>query len=168
MIENFTNIKEYYSFTNSIDFNNDVISCTESIKTIDDRYNIEDNKTSCTCSHKSDSLISPNENFNSLLLLDVIPQISSDILVEDNKSSFRYDNNPWKNIHHEIFDLTTLKSIPKFINNRIKAGFETESFIVTNLNTIVNQFHLWKKELPMIRPFYAVKCNPDTAILRVS
>lgn len=67
----------------------------------------------------------------------------------------------------EVFDLTEFGSIPKFINHRIEAGYEAGSFLVTNLATVASQFKLWKQELPMVEPFYAVKCNPDPAIVRL-
>ena len=41
------------------------------------------------------------------------------------------------------------------------------SFLVTNLASIRTQHELWTKELPMVKPFYAVKCNPDPTILRL-
>lgn len=67
----------------------------------------------------------------------------------------------------EVFDLTDYGSIAKFINHRIEAGYETGSFLVTNLATVVSQYKLWKEELPMVEPFYAVKCNPDPSIVRL-
>lgn len=67
----------------------------------------------------------------------------------------------------DVFDLTEYGSIPKFINHRIEAGYEVGSFLVTNLATVAQQFKLWKQELPMVEPFYAVKCNPDPAIVRL-
>ncbi|CAD6200027.1 unnamed protein product [Caenorhabditis auriculariae] len=39
-----------------------------------------------------------------------------------------------------------------------------EAFYVANLDNIIDRFNLWKKELPMFEPFYAVKCNPDPEI----
>ncbi len=54
-----------------------------------------------------------------------------------------------------------------FINSRIEAGFEEASFLVTNLSPIVEQFKQWRRELPMVDPFYAVKCNPDPVIVKL-
>ena len=39
------------------------------------------------------------------------------------------------------------------------------SFLVTDISHVYNQVHLWYQELPMVQPFYAVKCNPDPIII---
>jgi len=67
----------------------------------------------------------------------------------------------------DVFDLTEFGSMAKFINHRIETGYEVGSFLVTNLATVISQYKLWKQELPMVEPFYAVKCNPDPAIVRL-
>ncbi|CAD6199569.1 unnamed protein product [Caenorhabditis auriculariae] len=41
-----------------------------------------------------------------------------------------------------------------------------DAFMVADLDHIVDRFNLWKKELPMIEPFYAVKCNTDPVLVR--
>jgi ornithine decarboxylase len=42
-----------------------------------------------------------------------------------------------------------------------------DAFFIINLGDILRQFHKWKKFLPNIEPFYAVKCNPDIIILEL-
>jgi len=66
----------------------------------------------------------------------------------------------------EVHDVRKLGSIEAFAQSRIDGGV-SGSFLVCNLAEPVKQFHLWQSELPMVEPFYAVKCNPDPAILRV-
>jgi len=66
----------------------------------------------------------------------------------------------------EVFDITH-GTIPMFIDSRISAGLEKASFLVTNLATIVAQLKQWRDELPMVEPFYAVKCNPDPVIVKL-
>eukprot|EP01031_Cornospumella_fuschlensis_P036569 gene36569-44361_t len=66
-----------------------------------------------------------------------------------------------------VFDLTDFGSVPQYINYRIENKMENGSFLVTNLASIVRQLNQWKDELPMVEPFYAVKCNPDPRILRL-
>jgi len=39
--------------------------------------------------------------------------------------------------------------------------------LVTDLTPVVEQFDQWYQELPMVEPFYAVKCNPDPTIVRL-
>lgn len=67
----------------------------------------------------------------------------------------------------DIYDLTDLGSIPKFIQSRIDGGHESGSFLVVNVATVIDQFTRWKAELPLVEPFYAVKCNPDPVVLRL-
>lgn len=66
-----------------------------------------------------------------------------------------------------VFDLTDFGSMAQFVNYRIEAGLEPGSFLVTNLASVVRQLAQWRAELPMVEPFYAVKCNPDPVILRL-
>jgi hypothetical protein len=71
-------------------------------------------------------------------------------------------------IGKEVFDvLEHGGSVATLVDARIRGGFETGSFLVTNLSAVVSQFRQWRAELPMVHPFYAVKCNPDPSILRV-
>lgn len=43
---------------------------------------------------------------------------------------------------------------------------DDDAFILLDLNAVFEQFALWKRELPMVEPFYAVKCNTDQVLLR--
>lgn len=53
---------------------------------------------------------------------------------------------------------------------RILSSFRSQpfgSFYVFSAGRVQNRWNLWTRELPGIRPFYAVKCNPDRDLLRV-
>lgn len=65
----------------------------------------------------------------------------------------------------DVFDVNDFKSVPELIKHRIDSKLETGSFLVTNLAAIIAQLNQWKSELPMVTPFYAVKCNPDPMIV---
>jgi ornithine decarboxylase len=41
------------------------------------------------------------------------------------------------------------------------------SFFIADLGEVYRQFIRWKKNLPRIEPFYAVKCNPDPFVMRL-
>jgi ornithine decarboxylase len=41
------------------------------------------------------------------------------------------------------------------------------SFFVADLGEVYRQFLRWKKNLPRVEPFYAVKCNPDPLVMRL-
>ncbi|RDX46258.1 ornithine decarboxylase [Lentinus brumalis] len=42
-----------------------------------------------------------------------------------------------------------------------------KAFFVADLSAVYKQHERWKKLLPEIEPFYAVKCNPDPYVLRL-
>ncbi|GIQ81893.1 ornithine decarboxylase, partial [Kipferlia bialata] len=53
-----------------------------------------------------------------------------------------------------------------FVNDVIESHGETESFMAVNLTAVKNQVAQWRRELPMVDPYYAVKCNPNPAIIK--
>lgn len=59
--------------------------------------------------------------------------------------------------HYDIFDMiqhvTDIKS-------------SNDPFYIVEINKVISQHELWAKELPDIRPYYAVKCNPDPIIIK--
>lgn len=59
------------------------------------------------------------------------------------------------------FNNNTSNYIKYIIQNK-KAN---SSFRVINLSTIERQVMLWKRQLPDVKPYYAVKCNPDPTIV---
>jgi len=67
----------------------------------------------------------------------------------------------------DVVNAKEYATMASFVNSRIENGLENASFLVTNLTSIVNQYHQWKRELPMVEPFYAVKCNPDPVIVKL-
>ncbi|KAI0294872.1 pyridoxal-dependent decarboxylase [Multifurca ochricompacta] len=53
---------------------------------------------------------------------------------------------------------------------RLSATNEPDSesaFFVADLSSVYNQLERWRRYLPEIEPFYAVKCNPDPYVLRL-
>nr|UUJ34678.1 ornithine decarboxylase [Nilaparvata lugens] len=44
---------------------------------------------------------------------------------------------------------------------------DEDSFFVADLGDVYRQHLRWKKMLPRVKPFYAVKCNPDPQVLRL-
>ncbi|KAK6057363.1 Pyridoxal-dependent decarboxylase, pyridoxal binding domain protein [Cooperia oncophora] len=41
-----------------------------------------------------------------------------------------------------------------------------DAFMLVDLDVVFDRFLLWKREMPMIEPFYAVKCNTDPVLVR--
>ncbi|KAG6004388.1 Ornithine decarboxylase [Claviceps maximensis] len=44
---------------------------------------------------------------------------------------------------------------------------DEDTFFVADLGDVYRQHIRWKKMLPRIKPFYAVKCNPDPQVIRL-
>ncbi|KAH9948580.1 ornithine decarboxylase [Amylocystis lapponica] len=42
-----------------------------------------------------------------------------------------------------------------------------KAFFVADLGAVYRQHEKWKKHLPEVEPFYAIKCNPDPYVLRL-
>ncbi len=57
----------------------------------------------------------------------------------------------------DVHEVSVLASNHRFVASRIESGQETASFLVTNLSTIIQQWHQWKELLPMVEPFYGKK-----------
>ena len=62
-----------------------------------------------------------------------------------------------------VKSITTLKNLRHLVSTFPKnAG----SVTVVSPSRIDTQWSLWKKELPTVQPFYAVKCNPEPVLLK--
>lgn len=81
--------------------------------------------------------------------------------------SCRIDRNISKEVGRICYDATEKGSMANFTASRIESSCEDAAFMVCNLKCLITQFIQWQKELPMVEPFYAVKCNPDPAIVRL-
>ena len=53
------------------------------------------------------------------------------------------------------------------INQYLEKKKGEQSFILVDLGDIIRQFHKWKKNLPRIIPYYAIKCNPCPIIIEL-
>lgn len=72
----------------------------------------------------------------------------------------------------EIVDDLKLTRVPKetstyqyLLDEVTKRG--TDSMAIVDASALKKNYDLWKKELPMVRPHYAVKCNNHPIILKV-
>jgi len=43
---------------------------------------------------------------------------------------------------------------------------DNEAFYVINLGTVVRKYEEWVEHLPRVKPFFAMKCNPNVAIIK--
>jgi ornithine decarboxylase len=80
---------------------------------------------------------------------------------------YHVDHHLTKEVGKTVFDVCEFGNVPAFIASRIHRQLNGGSFLVTNLASVVAQYQQWRRELPMVEPFYAVKCNPDPVIVRL-
>ena len=57
--------------------------------------------------------------------------------------------------------------IREIVRQHLQTNRESAGFFLVNIKTVIDQYKKWVTHLPEVRPFYAVKCNPDPLILRV-
>ncbi|BBM99564.1 S-adenosylmethionine decarboxylase [Marchantia polymorpha subsp. ruderalis] len=60
---------------------------------------------------------------------------------------------------------STLKDTDSFIRKKVNDSELESAFYVMDLGSVLRQWKLWVTALPRVKPFYAVKCNPDAALL---
>jgi len=56
-----------------------------------------------------------------------------------------------------------IEIIGKFLEN----NDDSNAFYIVNINKIVEQYEKWIKNLPRVKPYYAVKCNPNPVITKI-
>lgn len=61
----------------------------------------------------------------------------------------------------------TLKERVENIDHDICESGDEDAFFVADLGEVYRQHMRWKMNLPRVKPFYAVKCNPDSQVIRL-
>lgn len=69
-------------------------------------------------------------------------------------------------IYHEVSHQLEYETVEEAVTRIIEKQQMEEAFFVINLSDVIKKFIKWKRFLPRVETFYAVKCNPDQAILR--
>ena len=65
----------------------------------------------------------------------------------------------------KIYKFDSSKDIYDIISYFLEIKSSNDHFYVVDINQIIKQYHLWKKELPFVRPFYAIKSEVAETIL---
>jgi ornithine decarboxylase len=65
----------------------------------------------------------------------------------------------------EINEITEKDNLVDLLKQILSEGVENAFFLV-DLGTVMKKYEEWSKSLPRVKPFYAIKCNPDEAILK--
>lgn len=84
----------------------------------------------------------------------------------ENSSSSLINIKNGVNISKRLIGQALRQRIESIDHNICEAGDE-DSFFVADLGEVYRQHMRWKINLPRIRPFYAVKCNPDPNVIRL-
>jgi ornithine decarboxylase len=53
------------------------------------------------------------------------------------------------------------------INQYLEKKRGEQSFVLVDLGDIIRQYYRWKKNLPRVIPYYAIKCNPCSIIIEL-
>lgn len=73
------------------------------------------------------------------------------------------------NVSECLSDLTLINdemSIGDVVRNIIRMGPHEEPLHVLDLDDVVRKHYGWRKQMPRVKPYYAVKCNDDPRILQ--
>ncbi|XP_072045655.1 ornithine decarboxylase-like isoform X2 [Amphiura filiformis] len=57
--------------------------------------------------------------------------------------------------------------IQRTIQEKRSREDQDDGFMLFDLGDVFNKWRKWKKAIPRVTPFYAVKCNPDVKVLRL-
>jgi ornithine decarboxylase len=72
------------------------------------------------------------------------------IIQEHNVKIFKHDD--------DIYDI---------IATILEGNVSEEAFFVVDIGKVIRQYEKWQRALPFVKPYYAVKCNPNPVILKV-
>jgi len=69
---------------------------------------------------------------------------------------------------YEIEKQVIPRSVEEILKSKLtEAVVENEAFYIVDLGAVVRKFEEWTTHLPRVKPFYAIKCNPNTAIIKL-
>lgn len=68
---------------------------------------------------------------------------------------------------NEIKFLSKKMDIYDIANMYLENNQSEDPFFIVNVGDIIRQYKKWEYFLPRIRPFFAIKCNPDELILKI-
>ena len=72
------------------------------------------------------------------------------IIQEHNVKIFKQDD--------DVYDI---------IASILEGNVSEEAFFIADIGKVIRQYEKWQRILPKVKPYYAVKCNPDPVILKV-
>jgi len=66
-----------------------------------------------------------------------------------------------------VYILPTDYDIYDMIQHVIDTKSSNDPFYIVEVDKVIKQHDIWVNELPNVKPYYAVKCNPDPIIIKV-
>ena len=63
--------------------------------------------------------------------------------------------------------IQVFENIEKIIRQEITLTNQEEPFFIVNVGAILSQHKNWLLKLPRIKPYYALKCNPEQIMIEV-
>ena len=55
----------------------------------------------------------------------------------------------------------------EIIRQEMKVNEYEDSFVIFNLREILDQHKKWLFKMPRVKPYYAIKCNPNEIMLEI-
>ena len=65
------------------------------------------------------------------------------------------------------YNVRVYKKDEDIINNILEGNNSEEAFYIVDVGKVIKQVQIWNDLLPDIKPYYAVKCNPNELVLKV-
>lgn len=72
-----------------------------------------------------------------------------------------------QNLRNVPRKIQVFENIEEIIRKEIAITKHEEPFYIVNIAAILNQHKNWLMKLPRVKPFYAVKCNPQSIMIEV-
>ncbi|RKU44959.1 Ornithine decarboxylase [Coniochaeta pulveracea] len=93
-------------------------------------------------------------------------EISSTFLEQPKNHGFHGNRNDNKLLSRQLIGNALRQRVESIDHDLCEAG-EEDTFFVADLGEVYRQHLRWKMNLPRVKPFYAVKCNPDPKVLQL-
>ncbi len=68
---------------------------------------------------------------------------------------------------HNVKIFKQADDIYDIIASTLEGNVSEEAFFIVDIGKVIRQYEKWQALLPNVKPYYAVKCNPDPVILKV-
>ena len=53
------------------------------------------------------------------------------------------------------------------IDSFLEKNVSDEAFYIIDLGKVITQYNKWVEKMPLVKPYYAIKCNPNPVIIKV-